>query len=97
MAANYLNAHLLYLDYLDAVEAEGERVINRINDFENMTQGKFWKYIGYQSVVEKVHSGIEYRLVHVTNRNFPLSLSYAATINCFKTSDHGNRPQTTDN
>ena len=41
MAANYRNAHLLYLDYLNAVEAEGERVINRINAFENMTQEKF--------------------------------------------------------
>ena len=42
MAANYLNAHImLYLDYLNAVKAEGERVIDRINDFENMTQGKF--------------------------------------------------------
>ena len=26
-----------------------------------------------KSVVEKVHSGIECRLVHVTNRNLPLS------------------------
>ena len=61
MAANYLNAHPLYLDYLNAVEAEGERVINRINDFENMTQGKFLeRYRLSKSVVEKVHSGIGY-------------------------------------
>ena len=74
MAANYLKAHLLYLDYLNAVEAEGERMINRINDFENMTQEKFLeRYRLSQSVVEKVHSEIEYGLVHVTNRNLPLS------------------------
>ena len=68
------------------------RVINRINDFENVTQGKFLeRYRLSKSVVEKVHSGIEYRL------GTYLSLSYAAIINCFKTTDHGNRPQTTDN
>ena len=70
MAANYLNTHLLYLDYLNAVEAEGEREINRINDFENMTQEKFLeRYSLSKSVVEKVHSEFEYRLVHVTNMN----------------------------
>ena len=47
MASNYLNAHLLCLDYLNAVEAEGERVINKINDFENMIS--FWKGIRYQN------------------------------------------------
>ena len=74
MAVNYVNAHLLYLDYLNAVEAEGERVINRINDFENMTQGKFLeRYRLSKSIVEEVHSEIEYRLIHVTNRNLPLS------------------------
>ena len=74
MAANYLNAHLLYLDYLNAEEAEGERVINRINDFENMMQEKFLeRYSLPKSVLEKVHSEIEYRLVHVRNRNLPLS------------------------
>ena len=74
MAANYLNAHLLYLDYLNAVEAEGERVINRINDFQNMTQEKFLeRYRLSKSVVEKVHSRIEYSLVHVSHRNLPLS------------------------
>ena len=74
MAANYLNAHLLYLGYLNAVEAEDERVINRINDLEDMTQGKFLKrYRLSKSVVKKVHSEIEYRLVHVTNRNLPPS------------------------
>ena len=73
MAAYYLNAHMLYLDYLNVVEAEGERVINRINDFENMTQEKFLERYRLSKSVEKVHSEIEYRLVHVTNRNLPLS------------------------
>ena len=73
MVANYLNAHLLYLDYLNDVEAEGERAINRINDFENMTQQKFLERYRLSKSVEKVHFEIEYRLVHVTNRNLPLS------------------------
>ena len=50
----------IYMDYLNAVEAAGERVINRINDLENMTQGKFSeRYRLSKSVVEKVHSEIE--------------------------------------
>ena len=49
-------------------------MINRINDFENMTQEKFLDiYRLSKSVVDRVHSGIEHRLVHVTNRNLPLS------------------------
>ena len=46
----------------------------RISDLENMTQGKFLeRYRLSKSVVEKVNSEIEYRLVHVTDRNLPLS------------------------
>ena len=75
MAANYLGVHGLYLDYLNAVEdEEGERILQRRNDYENMSEEQFLeRYRLSKTVVGKVHSEIEERLVHLTNMRFPFS------------------------
>ena len=42
MAANYLGVHGFYLDYLNVLEdEEGERILQRRNDFENMSEEQF--------------------------------------------------------
>ena len=67
-------AQLLYNDYLNVVEGEDDLIIQRTNEFMNLSESKFMeRYRLSKTVVVKVLEEIQHRLEYPTQRNFPVT------------------------